>query len=274
MELKSFFWDAAANSKPVGRWSKPAPGQWRVGNAGDVFNRDLIEYVYGATLKNLPRTGPRLLLVGSTVHRVLPGDVVCGVGHKGSPIPPAAETAPVTILGVRGPLTVEALREAGYDVSNIQFQYDPGLLVREMYADSVKKIKPKRNRSIFIPHYRERPDYAGRKDVKVIDIDCTPKALVEDILKAEHVYSSSLHGVVFAHALGRPVTLVAPLTAEPELKYRDYYASVGQPWETPGDLDSAIRSPKPTSPVEVVVSSADFHFPSAADLRERGILTD
>lgn len=262
MELRSFFWDPTLD----------AAAGWRVGNAGDVFNRDLVDFLYGVRMRNAPKAGERLLLVGSTVHRVLPGDVVCGVGHKGSPIPPASEVPGVRILGVRGPLTLEALREAGYDVSDVRFQYDPGLLVRVMYAGMLTTVRPVPGRTIFVPHYRERAQFAGRTDVRVVDIDCTPRDLVLEILQAEHVYSSSLHGVIFAHALGRPCTLVAPLTAEPELKYRDYLASVGVAWRTPPDLDTAVRGPKPTSPVEVAVTLADFAFPTLDELRAARVL--
>lgn len=265
MELRTFYWDATKNGTSA---------TWRAGNAGDVFNRDLAEYLYGATLRNAAYNGGRLLLVGSIVHRVLPGDVVSGVGHKGSPIPPASQNPGVRFLGVRGPLTLAAVQEAGYDVSEVRYQYDPGLLVRVMYADLVESVPAEPGRVVFVPHYRERPQYADRTDVAVIDIDCTPRELVREILRAEHVYSSSLHGLIFSHALGRPCTLVAPLTEEPELKYRDYVASVGLPWTTPPDLDGAIRAPKPTSPFEVALTLDDFAFPTADELRGIGALVD
>ena len=264
MELRTFFWDAKG-----GRPDSP----WRVGNAGDVLNRDLLEFVYGGVrVRNAPAAGERLLVVGSTVHRMLDGDVVCGVGHKGSPIPPPDQVARVEIRGVRGPYTEAALRDAGHDVSGIRFRYDPGLLVPTMYPDLVASVAAEPGRVAFVPHYRERERYADRRDVHVVDIDCTPRDLLEQVLRAEHVYTSSLHGLVFAHAVGRPATLVAPLTPEPELKYRDYAASVGLAWTTPPDLDGAIRSPKPTSPLHVAVTLDDFAFPTLAELRERRVL--
>src|SRR5699024_3695475 len=94
----------------------------------------------------------------------------------------------------------------------------------------------------------------------------------KQIARAEAVYSSSLHGLVFAHALGRPAALVAPLTAEPELKYRDYAASVGETWRTPGDLAETMRRVSPSVPSTIPGLIDSAVFPTRAELSEAGAI--
>lgn len=271
MEVNTFYWDAAKPQpkprSPLKRLIKRRP-DFTVGNAGDLFNRDLIRYLYGAKALNVETGGDRLLLVGSVAHRVGDRDIVCGVGTKGAQIP-SADDVSIDIRGVRGPLTLAAFRDAGHDVSNVRFEFDPGLLVGEVFADQTEP-RPESNRVAFIPHYRDRDRFENTRDYDVINIDCTASALRWEILRSEFVYSSSLHGIVFAHALGRPCMLVSPVNGEAPLKYQDYFASVGLPWTTPPDLQTALTLPTPTSPFSVPVNLADFAAPGIDELVSGG----
>ncbi|PPG05184.1 hypothetical protein C5E06_02215 [Pseudoclavibacter sp. RFBI5] len=267
MAVKTFYWDPVDRTR---RFSIPRRGKLRVGNAGDLFNRDLVRFLYDDEPDNLTDIGGRLLLVGSVIHRALPGDIVCGVGTKGRELPAVAE-GPSDIRAVRGPLTMRALDEAGYDTSNVTSQLDPGLAVESIYAKTCSETQAEAGRVIFIPHYRDLPLFRRRREFSLVSIDCEPEDLVREILRAEFVYTSSLHGLIFAHALGRPVKLVAPVNGEPELKYQDYFASVDLPWSTPVSIDEALREPRLGSPVHIQKTLDDFAFPTRAELVERGI---
>ncbi|MGK9219626.1 MULTISPECIES: polysaccharide pyruvyl transferase family protein [unclassified Microbacterium] len=201
------------------------------------------------------------------------GDIVAGLGTKGAPLP-SSKVSP-RIFGVRGPLTASALREAGFDLSELRFMLDPGLLIGEVFPH-LKNERSLPGREIFIPHYRERDTYRGyrapaNRNLRLVSVDCTAEELGRAIARSEVVYSSSLHGVIFAHALGRPAVLVAPATAEPELKYRDYFASVGLSWSSPLPLVDAVTRGVPTLPSSVrdLIRSADF--PSIEELRAASI---
>ncbi|MFC7404631.1 polysaccharide pyruvyl transferase family protein [Georgenia alba] len=268
-ELRGYFWDAAAPGTFGLRHRRIRP---RIGNAGDLFNRDLVAFLYGATMRNTTDEGRRLLLVGSLARLVRDGDVVCGIGTRGTPIPPPSAGVRLTIRGVRGPLSLEAFAHAGHDVRDVRFQLDPGLLADTVFADLVDSVRAEPGRTLFVPHYRERRKFRSTRSVQVFDVDSLPVDLAREILRAEHVYASSLHGVVFAHALGRPCTLVAPTTQEPEIKYRDYYASLGLPWPEPVDLHASLTRRKPPSPADVRKTLEDFDFPTAEELHQRGIL--
>jgi hypothetical protein len=251
--------------------SRPNRDALTVGNAGDLYNRDLIRHLYGSEAINVDTGGRRLLLVGSTVHRAQPGDVIAGVGSKGSTIaidnPREAE-----VWGVRGPLTADALRARGFDLSNLRFILDPGLLIAQVFPE-LQEVRPVAGRVIFAPHYRERSRFRRTKRYDVVNVDASALEFAREIALAETVFTSSLHGLIFAHALGRPTVLVAPLTAEPELKYRDYFASVGLRWKTPLPLDEAIVRCDPVYPDNVGDLITTAKFPSLEELRARGIST-
>jgi hypothetical protein len=177
----------------------------------------------------------------------------------------------VRIVGVRGPLTAQALTEAGYSLDELAFMFDPGLLIDRIFPELLQ-IEAVPGRVAFIPHYRERHDFRSNRRYTVIDVDATPRDFGAEIRRAEVVYSSSLHGVIFAHALGRPAVLVTPQTAEPEIKYRDYYASVKLPWTSPVPLEDALRSGTPALPADLASVTAGFAVPSVEELRASGVI--
>lgn len=267
MGVRTFYWDPVVPRRP-GLFRRRTG--LRVGNAGDLYNRDLITHLYGQPPVNT-EDGPRLLLVGSVVHRARSGDIVCGVGTKGADLPDPASTR-LDLRAVRGPLTVAALAERGFDTSTITSLADPGLYVASVYPELVAETAVERGRVIFIPHYRDLHHFRSGRDYRLVSIDCEPADLVREILRAEFIYTSSLHGLIFAHALGRPAVLVAPVEGEPELKYQDYFASIDLPWTSPPGIDEAVRQRRSDSPLHLVRSRQDFAFPSFEELAAAGVL--
>jgi pyruvyltransferase len=259
--VRTFFWDPV----PPRRALRRRRG-FRHGNAGDRFNIDLIEWAYpGEDVVNVDDEGGRLLLVGSVAHRVLDGDVVNGIGCKTTDLPTAGDVT-IRARGVRGPLTLDALAAAGHDVSGVLFQGDPGLLIGKVHPDLLT-VEAERGRVVFIPHYRERDRYRSDRRYRVVDIDAPPVDVGREIRRAEVVHTSSLHGLVWAHALGRPARLVAPQTPESPLKYEDYLLSIGQPTGAIApDIDASLRTPTPTTPVDVTAVIATISLPPRPEL--------
>nr|WP_221188528.1 polysaccharide pyruvyl transferase family protein [Halomonas cerina] len=174
-------------------------------------------------------------------------------------------------MGLRGPITYDEFKGKGYDMS-VRCLLDPGLLVRFMFSDDTRHPDP--GAVAFIPHYRERNNYRSLpRKVRMIDIDNLPQNVCRKILEVEHVFSSSLHGIVFAHALGRPATLVAPKN-ESLVKYKDYYASVGLNFPLPiSDFGCCNMRGLKTSPENVVYSEKDFAFPDIEMLIDKGVVS-
>ncbi|MDN3522072.1 polysaccharide pyruvyl transferase family protein [Halomonas ramblicola] len=275
MELKTYYW----YHRIVPNWKlklrhivfRDSHKYFAIGNAGDIFAKDIIQRRYGVTPVNANSIdGGRLLLIGSVSHRVQHGDILCGIGTQGK----AAELPKknnVKILGLRGPITYDEFRGKGYDLSRVRFLLDPGLLVRFMYQDDT--IQPETGSVAFIPHYKERGHYRKLpKSIRLIDIDDYPSNVCRQIQEVEHVFSSSLHGVIFAHALGRPATLVTPKT-ESLLKYKDYYASVGLDFPVPlREFNGNEMSGLKTSPEHLVYREEDFAFPDLNTLVAQGVV--
>lgn len=274
MVIRTYCWHGTVQG-PLERRARrlldrPAKLRFRIGNAGDIVVHPLITHLWGEPSVAVLGEGHRLLLVGSTVHVGMTGDVVAGVGTKGDPIPHARD-AQLRIVGVRGPLTAEALVAHGHDLTGMRFMGDPGLLIRDL----VEPAAPEPGRVIFIPHYRERADHwsAPPKGIDVVDIDADPLDLAREIQRAEAVYSSSLHGVIFAQALGRPCVLVAP-ASEPMIKYKDHYAAFDLPMPTPlRSIHQWQTHPLPGSPVDLGISDDHFTFPTLEELRAWGVAT-
>ncbi|MGV8839606.1 MAG: polysaccharide pyruvyl transferase family protein [Bauldia sp.] len=273
MKVRTYFWHDRIVSRPrlaVRRLLGRDRGtSFVVGNAGDLFGPEIIRRRYGAAAVNDGSAGKRLLLVGSIGHRALDGDILAGVGllglHK-----PAPAGVRIRIVGLRGPLTLDAMKAAGHDVSGVRFLLDPGLLIRFAVAGAASR--PPQG-AIFIPHHRDRKAVARSvpPSIRMVDIDATPQRIAGEILGAELVYASSLHGVIFAHGLERPCVLVRPME-QTMFKYEDYFASVGLPLPTPlASIAEADFRKAPTSPADVRFREEDFAFPDAALLREAGI---
>jgi len=244
---------------------------FRVGNSGDIFARDIIHCEYGVKSLNIKNQDSRLLCVGSIAHRIRRDDIICGIGTKGLPVP-GANKERCTIFGLRGPITYDAFKKAGYDMSKLRFLKDPGLLLRFICGQD--KTRPSPSKVIFIPHYRERAMHKQLpRGIEFVDVDLRPHQLAKEIAKASLVYSSSLHGMIFAHALNRPCVLVRPQTDEPLVKYEDYCASVDIPFIKPlASIYDASFLNSPDSPPDLKYAREDFYFPSIELLAERGIL--
>lgn len=273
MTVRTYFWHhPMKKTHNRVRWIKRRRVPWRVGNAGDIYSADLVRYLYGAEPTNLKDEGKRLLMVGSILDKSQEGDVIAGIGARGPRDVPSPSQAVLDVVGVRGPLTASALEDAGHDVGGLRFMLDPGLLVCKIFPDLLN-VEPEFGRVGFVPHYREGPQYRSNRRYNVIDVDATPFDFAREIARCERVYSSSLHGVIFAHALGRPVALVAPRTAEPEFKYRDYFGSVGLAWREPLGLKKTLASVEPKVPdgIDALIETAVF--PTLDELRERGVAT-
>lgn len=274
--IRTYYW----HDRVVGCWAhslrrlmKRNPYYYfLIGNAGDIFVKDLIETKYKTRSVNIYNEGNRLLLIGSIAHKISHGDIICGIGAKTPNLPKAETNRDALIYGLRGPMSYDAFRHAGFDLSHVKFLLDPGLLIR-YFLDTTHL--PENGKIGFIPHYREREFYWKNppKNISLIDIDNFPVKVAEEILSCELVYSSSLHGIIFSHALGRPCIFVAPRTEEPIFKYEDYYASVNLPMPIPlTEPKTDLYITKPLSPPNLQFKQEDFQFPSVELLRDKGVM--
>jgi hypothetical protein len=226
-----FWWDAAEKKFDGARGDR----RFEIGNFGDIASRDIVERIAGRpTSKPIPKYR-KLVSVGSVLHQARNGDVIWGSGVKGTVRELRPDIKELDIRAVRGPLTLDFLRESGFDVSKVTEVFDPGCLMKELYSDHIKTYDQAKNQEYgsfrIVPHYRD--DLLFRRMYQdlhhsFLTVDCTPLQMVERMLGAEAVYSSSLHGVIFAESLGIPAYWLRSIGGEDGYKFYDYYYGTGR----------------------------------------------
>lgn len=203
--------------------------RFATGNFGDIASRQVSEQLSGVRARHPFPGEPRLLAIGSVLQRAQAGDVVWGSGVKGgsAPLPRGLD---LDVRAVRGPLSVEYLEQAGIPTDRITHLFDPGVLFPHLYADQLRASES-RGGDRIIPHYHDdlilRRRHYQHFD-SFVSVDTTPLKMMQAIKGADRVFASSLHGVIFAEAMGIPAYWLAPVGGEDELKYYDYYYGTGR----------------------------------------------
>jgi len=278
MRIRTYYWnDGIVSSKYLEARKifnvRSACNFFNIGNAGDLMSKELLKHFYKLPIDNISNSGKRILTVGSIGHKILQDDLICGIGIK-SKVLPKVENNESKIWGLRGPISYDVFKKAGFNVNDIKFLADPGLLLSKILPLNDKKIIT--GKVIFIPHYRER--FLYKKSIKnyieVVDIDCNPIELGNKILESEFVLTSSLHGIIFSHSLNRPCKFVLPQTDEPIIKFIDYFESVNlndvKPLNNINEYNSFCRPDYPTG-IENKIKS--IVFPEIKFLNDYGIIT-
>lgn len=131
------------------------------------------------------------------------------------------------IVAVRGLLTKQILADGGYAAENAVLG-DPGLL----YPMLLDAVPEKRYELGIVPHYADQV-LKRKTEGHVIDVlNEDPLKTLEEIAACRRVVSSSLHGLVVAHALGIPAAY-ARAEGIDDFKFRDYFSAfeMGLPQE-------------------------------------------
>ncbi|GAA4815399.1 polysaccharide pyruvyl transferase family protein [Litoribaculum gwangyangense] len=130
-------------------------------------------------------------------------------------------------LAVRGPQTRRHLINQGYEVPEIYG--DPALLLPKYYYPKIEK----KYKIGIVPHYRDfnkiKDFYLNLDDVLLIDLMTNDvEAKTNEFLKCENIVSSSLHGIIVAHAYGIPAVWqkFSDDVFGDDIKYQDYFESV------------------------------------------------
>lgn len=128
---------------------------------------------------------------------------------------------------VRGPLTRKRILEKGYSCPEVYG--DPGLLLPEFY----NPIFDKKFELGIIPHFTDLTIVRSRiksSSIKIInlltnDIEKTTR----EILECQNIISSSLHGLIVAHAYNIPAVWMqfSDNLFGDGIKFQDYFSSVG-----------------------------------------------
>lgn len=196
-----------------------------VPNAGDLIVPLLLRQ-YGLTPIHTPKSYADLISCGSVLQNV-PEDFEGTILGSGILTPSIEVYLPkANILALRGELTRDWIK-APSDVP----LGDPGLLASSL----IKTPVDKHYKVGIVPHYLDKgtPNIdqlfqKNKKEVLLIDIQRHPIKVLKDIAQCDYIFSTALHGLIFADALGIPsvwLTLDENPSYAKKFKYLDYYSA-------------------------------------------------
>lgn len=243
------------------------------GNFGDVLTPYLLWKLFGVVPRWTRAREAEGICIGSIIKVAGPNVAVWGSGtarFKDRLNPEAKYHA------VRGPMTREAVLHYGGQVDEIYG--DPAVLLPEVYDPPVAQDTDLG----IIPHVLQvrgvLEKFAAQPvpGVKVISLLTGNfgeiERVIREIKSCRRILSSSLHGLIVAHAYGVPAQALR-LREDPELgdsfKVQDYKKSVGIDDEpivvtrqfTDFDWLSRIECALPTKSLDLAALKAVFPFP-------------
>lgn len=247
-------------------------------NFGDVLNLPLVEWLSGKRARRAAPNEPAVMVIGSSLSNAGPGDAIWGQGFLGWEV--HLRTPPAAVHAVRGPLTREKLRRHGIDCPAVYG--DPAALIARMWP--AEPGEDPAHRIGFIPHWREleqlRLPALDHELDTIIDVRGRPQDVAAKIRRCERIVSSSLHGLITAHAYGVPAVWVklSGLPLGDTFKFCDYYQdsdlvpiNVNSSWTAAALLDLAPQPP-PAIDLDALLRACPFPLvedqqPPAADGR-------
>lgn len=226
----------------VGRWPVTAGVK---DNWGDKLNKELIHRLSGLPVAHINDVmawadRPVLRVIGSGLGDIRREDVIWGMGFIDSHTIP--DNQPAMVCAVRGPKSRARLNELGIQCPEIYG--DPAILYPLTYWPDIVQDHDVG----VIQHFREfgaLPPPLGPKGTKIryIDICSDVKAVVREILSCKTIVSSSLHGLICAHAYGIPAYWLkaSDLPVGDDFKFFDYFESIGRTGAVQIHLDGEGR---------------------------------
>lgn len=208
---------------------KPFYAYWWDGkkNFGDLVTKAVLGWLGARRVVNVHRSlrdrGPALVGVGSVLQGLrYPSSVIWGSGFiSDDPTCTGVEPVePLEVLALRGPRTREIAERLGWKTSDAFC--DPGLLLSMMHD-----AQPRRHEVGFVPHYWHAASIEegmGLEGIRVIDVSQNVESAVAELSSCKTVISTSLHGIVTAHAYGIPWVWAKmdPVLIGDEFKFYDF----------------------------------------------------
>lgn len=204
----------------------------RIPNVGDLVNPALVTALSGLPTVHSRDGAGHLLAIGSMMRTATPASHVWGTGVI-HPDLGVGNARGENVHALRGKRSAEALRAAGVAVADVPLG-DPGYLAPGLLG--VRRPPRPAHRLGIVPHYTDRrhPQFrrlAQQRGVRLLDVHADPLRFLAEMADCAAVLSSSLHGLVFAEALGIPNLWV---TAGDDIvggafKYEDWFSTMGRP---------------------------------------------
>jgi len=189
-------------------------------NFGDILGPILLRH-YGVPVEFAPLAEADIITVGSILQRVPEGwtGTILGSGFIRPGL--TRDLSRARVLAVRGALTRDACQLPASTPLG-----DPGILAIDLLDETTPQ---KRIPALLVPHYVDTQLRRRHPRLPVGDICGMPGTLLQLIARAELVYTSSLHGLIAADALGVPHVLEPHERVRGGLfKFQDYASAFGE----------------------------------------------
>jgi hypothetical protein len=184
------------------------------------------------------------VFAGSMLNHATPKSIVWGAGLASML---DGVNPDLKIKAVRGPIS--RMRAINCGAVCPKVYGDPAILLPKFYKPQAVKTHDVG----VVPHYVDHLRVYARYDKgeRIIDPLQPVESFVDEIVSCERIISSSLHGIIIAHAYGIPAVWAkfSDSIGGDGTKYRDYYQSVE--WEVDKPLDMVEKSSSPEFPLEV-----------------------
>lgn|GEM_PF-693857 len=241
------------------------------GNFGDVLNPYVVEKLSGRPPRYVPK-GRCILAIGSTIKFATQETVVWGAGtaRMSDRLNPKAQ-----YRAVRGPLTRRRILESGGACPEVYG--DPSWFLPRLYRPAEPEV---RYRLGLILHHGNAGDVTAADGVKLVSVLRGSyeelERFIDELHECECVLSTSLHGLIVAHAYGIPARWCevpdgANRVPGDGTKFHDYLLSVGLEPEPPLPLPrgtvvtvdyarEAHRLPRRQIDLEALAAAAPFEI--------------
>jgi pyruvyltransferase len=228
-------------------YRRPHPG-----NFGDILTPLILSH-YGYDVHHTMAEDADYVMVGSIAKIVLPRHTVLGSGVMTSNPMLCAEAR---WRWVRGPLTRDVVMRNGGECPEIYG--DPAMLLPRIVPPAEKQY-----RMGIVPHYVDyqsvKEKYTEYPVINVLNAD--PIEVINQITACEQIISSSLHGIIVAHAYGIPAawTKFDGKLAGDDTKFYDHYESIGLKAQL-SSIDSPIFSIGKFDDIQIhsILEAGDF----------------
>jgi pyruvyltransferase len=230
-----------------------------VPNAGDVASALITSRISGEDVRvvgETPLGKPNLVGLGSILHWADKNSIIWGSGFVSDNL--ILPVKPQSVAAVRGMLTYERLRRQGIPCAAVFG--DPGVFVADMFPRSETTLPLG-----IVPHYVDAGDpfvqRAREYGAEILDVLSPFEKFIRKLSACGKIITSSLHGLIFAHAYGIPAVWVklSSRVVGDGFKFMDYYSSVGLkaldvPLFGPGDSLSDLERncSLPPTPIDKV----------------------
>lgn len=209
-------------------------------NVGDLYSQSLATWMnvrIECLPHDMPYEDPHLLLVGSLLEHAGPSSIVCGTGFVLGSGDPAASDYHM----VRGLLSKERIVAAELASPDLAVG-EPGILADQLFPSASERMGVG-----VVPHYVDQADPMvarwEREGAKIIRAGQDPQSFLGELAQCEAVISTSLHGIVFAHAYGIPAmwVVLSDRVLGDGFKFRDYYSALGSEAARRSGADASLE---------------------------------